>query len=123
MGSSLDDRSLLSVAEFLSSDIVQKHDSQLLEKRTSIHSSSASTKSPTRVELPPGNLKDGNPTKEGYLTKRGKKYGGWQTRYFVLDGPQLRYFDAVSLSPTLLTLAKWSTSWKYQVTSSTNRST
>jgi RalA-binding protein 1 len=114
MGSPLDDPSLLSVAEFLSTDIVQKHDSQILENRNSLPSSSPTTKSPTRVESSAGTLKDGNPTKEGYLTKRGKKYGGWQTRYFVLDGPQLRYFDAVSLfRKVILMLAKRSTSWKY----------
>ncbi|KAF9430232.1 hypothetical protein BGZ76_000910, partial [Entomortierella beljakovae] len=31
--------------------------------------------------------------KEGYLTKRGKNFGGWKTRYFVLRGPTLEYFD------------------------------
>ncbi|KAK0933687.1 Rho GTPase activating protein [Friedmanniomyces endolithicus] len=30
----------------------------------------------------------------GYLTKRGKNFGGWKARYFVLDGPQLKYFEA-----------------------------
>lgn len=34
--------------------------------------------------------------KEGYLTKRGKNFGGWKTRYFVLRGPVLEYFDTVS---------------------------
>lgn len=33
--------------------------------------------------------------KEGYLTKRGKNFGGWKTRYFVLRGPILEYFDMV----------------------------
>ncbi|KAK5689904.1 Rho GTPase activating protein [Elasticomyces elasticus] len=32
--------------------------------------------------------------KAGYLTKRGKNFGGWKARYFVLDGPQLKYFEA-----------------------------
>ncbi|KAF9425199.1 hypothetical protein BGZ94_007751 [Podila epigama] len=32
--------------------------------------------------------------KEGYLTKRGKNFGGWKTRYFVLRGPILEYFDS-----------------------------
>ncbi|MBE7180786.1 MAG: hypothetical protein INR71_06185, partial [Terriglobus roseus] len=32
--------------------------------------------------------------KEGYLTKRGKNFGGWKARYFVLDGSALTYFDA-----------------------------
>ncbi|EMC91102.1 hypothetical protein BAUCODRAFT_80202 [Baudoinia panamericana UAMH 10762] len=30
----------------------------------------------------------------GYLTKRGKNFGGWKARYFVLDGPNLKYFEA-----------------------------
>lgn len=37
--------------------------------------------------------------KEGYLTKRGKNFGGWKTRYFVLSGPVLEYFDTVSSLP------------------------
>lgn len=37
--------------------------------------------------------------KEGYLTKRGKNFGGWKTRFFVLQGPMLEYYDCVSLSP------------------------
>ncbi|KAF9187433.1 hypothetical protein BGZ51_001280 [Haplosporangium sp. Z 767] len=31
--------------------------------------------------------------REGYLTKRGKNFGGWKTRYFMLRGPVLEYFD------------------------------
>ena len=31
--------------------------------------------------------------KDGYLTKRGKNFGGWKARYFVLDGPALKYFE------------------------------
>lgn len=34
------------------------------------------------------------PQRAGYLTKRGKNFGGWKARYFVLDGPQLKYFEA-----------------------------
>ena len=33
--------------------------------------------------------------KEGYLTKRGKNFGGWKRRYFVLQGPVLEYYDNV----------------------------
>lgn len=36
--------------------------------------------------------------KEGYLTKRGKNFGGWKTRFFVLQGPVLEYYDCVSCS-------------------------
>ena len=38
--------------------------------------------------------------KEGYLTKRGKNFGGWKARYFVLDEPMLRYYEG--LNGTLL---------------------
>ena len=39
--------------------------------------------------------KDGKPTKAGYLTKRGKNFGGWKSRYYVLDSPELRCYDTV----------------------------
>ncbi|KAI8389319.1 hypothetical protein BD560DRAFT_419567 [Blakeslea trispora] len=32
--------------------------------------------------------------KEGYLTKRGKNFGGWKTRYFVLNETVLDYFES-----------------------------
>ncbi|KAF9203185.1 hypothetical protein BGZ49_006681 [Haplosporangium sp. Z 27] len=38
--------------------------------------------------------REGNGWKEGYLTKRGKNFGGWKTRYFILRGPVLEYFDS-----------------------------
>lgn len=31
--------------------------------------------------------------KEGYLTKKGKTFKGWKTRYFVLDGSVMKYFE------------------------------
>ena len=34
--------------------------------------------------------------KEGYLTKRGRSFGGWKTRYFILQNGILEYFDGVS---------------------------
>lgn len=37
--------------------------------------------------------------KEGYLTKRGKNFGGWKTRYFVLQGPVLEYYESVRSTP------------------------
>ncbi|KAG0140108.1 hypothetical protein CROQUDRAFT_53764 [Cronartium quercuum f. sp. fusiforme G11] len=30
---------------------------------------------------------------QGYLTKKGRNFGGWQTRFYVLEGPTLEYFD------------------------------
>ncbi|KAL8706146.1 MAG: hypothetical protein Q9201_000781 [Fulgogasparrea decipioides] len=37
---------------------------------------------------------DGRLAKEGYLTKRGKNFGGWKARFFVLDEPILRYYES-----------------------------
>ena len=37
---------------------------------------------------------DGRIRKEGYLTKRGKNFGGWKARFFSLDGPVLRYYES-----------------------------
>ncbi|CAK7562429.1 MAG: Rho GTPase activating protein [Sporothrix epigloea] len=34
------------------------------------------------------------PVMSGYLTKRGKNFGGWKVRYFVLQGPHLKYYEA-----------------------------
>ncbi|CAI2179988.1 13156_t:CDS:2, partial [Funneliformis geosporum] len=31
--------------------------------------------------------------KEGYLTKKGKNFGGWKSRYFVLNNPVLDYYE------------------------------
>ena len=36
----------------------------------------------------------GRPLRSGYLTKRGKNFGGWKARFFVLDGPLLKYYEA-----------------------------
>ncbi|KAI1824469.1 hypothetical protein F4861DRAFT_254934 [Xylaria intraflava] len=35
----------------------------------------------------------GRPLKHGYLTKRGKNFGGWKTRFFVLDSSNLKYYE------------------------------
>ncbi|KAI9278943.1 hypothetical protein BDA99DRAFT_19660 [Phascolomyces articulosus] len=32
--------------------------------------------------------------RQGYLTKRGKNFGGWKRRYFLLDGPDLKYYES-----------------------------
>ncbi|KAI9248135.1 hypothetical protein EDC94DRAFT_625220 [Helicostylum pulchrum] len=32
--------------------------------------------------------------REGYLTKRGKNFGGWKTRYFVLNESILEYYES-----------------------------
>ncbi|KZL64849.1 RhoGAP domain-containing protein [Colletotrichum tofieldiae] len=42
-----------------------------------------------KAKLGPG----GRPFRTGYLTKRGKNFGGWKARFFVLDGPHLKYYE------------------------------
>jgi RalA-binding protein 1 len=37
---------------------------------------------------------EGLPYRTGYLTKKGKNFGGWKARFFVLDGPHLKYYEA-----------------------------
>lgn len=36
---------------------------------------------------------DGRPVRSGYLTKKGKNFGGWKARFFTVDGPQLKYYE------------------------------
>ena len=38
-------------------------------------------------------IPEGRFLKEGYLTKRGKNFGGWKARFFVLEEPVLRYYE------------------------------
>lgn len=45
------------------------------------------------IEVGADTLTNKKPHREGYLTKRGKNFGGWKARYFVLDGPNLKYYD------------------------------
>lgn len=35
----------------------------------------------------------GRQYKNGYLTKRGKNFGGWKARFFVIEGPLLKYYE------------------------------
>lgn len=35
----------------------------------------------------------GRQFKNGYLTKKGKNFGGWKARFFVVEGPLLKYFE------------------------------
>jgi RalA-binding protein 1 len=67
----------LTVCQFFSTDVMDPEDEP---SASTVRSSSAKPK-----ELP---------RREGYLTKRGKNFGGWKSRFFVLDGgPDLKYYD------------------------------
>jgi RalA-binding protein 1 len=78
-----DERSALVVCQFLSSDVIEARDDE------------TSLLTPTQRNKPVLALgPEGRPVKEGYLTKRGKNFGGWKVRYFILQGPELKYFEA-----------------------------
>ncbi|KAI9800568.1 MAG: hypothetical protein M1833_003226 [Piccolia ochrophora] len=75
-----DDRTALSVCYFLSTDAVEPSGESPVMNDSSTNGTSFL-------------LGDSKPKKEGYLTKRGKNFGGWKARYFTLDGPILRYYE------------------------------
>ncbi|ORY21335.1 hypothetical protein BCR39DRAFT_474567 [Naematelia encephala] len=39
-------------------------------------------------------LQESGAKKEGYLTKKGKNFGGWKTRFFVVEGPTMEYYES-----------------------------
>ena len=75
-----DERGAKVVCKFLSTDAIGSEGSDYFDKAAD-----------TRPDTP---LSRQRPRKEGYLTKRGKNFGGWKARFFVLDGPNLKYFEA-----------------------------
>ena len=79
----MDEKTALVVCRYLSSHVPQAE--------SSISNGSDSQFSgDSPVSLGPG----GRKIKEGYLTKRGKNFGGWKARYFILDEPTLRYYES-----------------------------
>lgn len=83
MDTPMSESAALIVCQFLTSDAIEARDDE-----TSLLKNNNQMK--TEILRGP----DGKPRKEGYLTKRGKNFGGWKARYFVLHGPELRYFEA-----------------------------
>ncbi|RAL08694.1 GTPase-activating protein BEM3 [Aspergillus homomorphus CBS 101889] len=79
----MDEKAALIVCQFLTSDAIEARDDEM---------SLLQGNSLAGIEIRRG--PDGKPRKEGYLTKRGKNFGGWKARYFVLHGPELKYFES-----------------------------
>ncbi|KAL5042306.1 hypothetical protein BDW71DRAFT_190349 [Aspergillus fruticulosus] len=79
----LDERAALVLCQFLTSDAIEARDDETSLLKGNVQPGSEIARGP-----------DGKPRKEGYLTKRGKNFGGWKARYFVLHGPELKYFEA-----------------------------
>lgn len=80
MDAILDERAAHIVCKFLSAEAFESESSEYFP---AVHE--------RRPDTPVGK---GRARREGYLTKRGKNFGGWKARYFVLDGPNLKYFEA-----------------------------
>lgn len=74
------EKAALVVCAFLSTDVIG---AQVDESPNTADSPASSTPSASKSKS----------RKEGYLTKRGKNFGGWKARYFILDGPELRYYE------------------------------
>ncbi|KAJ5364451.1 uncharacterized protein N7496_010164 [Penicillium cataractarum] len=79
----MDERAALVICQFLTNDAIEPRDDE-----TSLVKGPGQSK----PDMPRG--PDGKPRKEGYLTKRGKNFGGWKARYFVLHGPELKYYES-----------------------------
>ncbi|GFF35358.1 putative methyltransferase BUD23 [Aspergillus udagawae] len=79
----VDERAALAICQFLTLDAIEPRDDE---------SSLLKGNSKATSEALAG--QDGKPQKEGYLTKRGKNFGGWKARYFILYGPELKYFES-----------------------------
>lgn len=77
----MDERAALALCHYLSTQIVEP----VNEDGQDNHSTSGSP-----VTIHP----DGRLIKEGYLTKKGKNFGGWKARFFMLDDPVLRYYES-----------------------------
>ena len=79
----MDEKAALIICQFLTNDAIEPRD----DETNLLKGNGAAQPSVSRG---PG----GRPRKEGYLTKRGKNFGGWKARYFVLHGPELKYFES-----------------------------
>jgi RalA-binding protein 1 len=76
----MSEKAALIVCEFFSTDVIGAQMGDRLTPEPIL--------APTAVSVPKTRQ-----NKEGYLTKRGKNFGGWKARYFVLDGPEFRYYE------------------------------
>ncbi|KAH8815377.1 hypothetical protein F5884DRAFT_851854 [Xylogone sp. PMI_703] len=78
----LDTGAAVELCRYLSTNAMDPHSGDMTP-------SADSADSPT-TRTGPG----GRPYKSGYLTKRGKNFGGWKARFFVLDGPVFKYYES-----------------------------
>ena len=82
LNTQMDTSSALEICRYLSTNTMEPNAEELSPGGDS------TTESP--IKTGPG----GRPLKNGYLTKRGKNFGGWKARFFILDGPILKYYES-----------------------------
>ena len=78
----MDEKAALKICHYLST-----HASEPVSEETNSASVAPHSGSPAAQSL------EAKLMKEGYLTKRGKNFGGWKVRFFVLEDPVLRYYE------------------------------
>ena len=83
LDATMDEKAALALCQYLSTHVLEPIDDEATGNITVSQAGSPVTLGPT-----------GRPMKEGYLTKRGKNFGGWKARFFVLDEPILRYYES-----------------------------
>ena len=76
----VDEQSALIICRFLSTDVLEPSAEQ--KQRSAA------------VQAQPQGAPSGQVKKTGFLTKKGKNFGGWKKRYFVVDSPELLYFES-----------------------------
>ncbi|KAJ9142168.1 RhoGAP-domain-containing protein [Pleurostoma richardsiae] len=77
----LDQTTALELCKYLSCNTLPPNADETGSASSSVHE--------TARNVGPG----GRPFRSGYLTKRGKNFGGWKARFFILDGPHLKYYE------------------------------
>lgn len=82
LNTQMDTSSALEICRYLSTNTMEPHAEDMTPGGDS------GGESP--LKMGPG----GRPLKNGYLTKRGKNFGGWKARFFVLDGPVFKYYES-----------------------------
>ena len=89
-----DDKVALFLCDFFSKDVIEREEVNSSEDP-------ASPTSPRFIAR-----------KEGYLAKKGKMFGGWKSRYFILESSRLKYFDSPSGGPLGIIKLEKAQLWK-----------
>ncbi|RPA84920.1 hypothetical protein BJ508DRAFT_323105 [Ascobolus immersus RN42] len=92
----LDELARMALCDYFNSDVTEINSPDATSPDSTNSPLSAVSEGKPPVPPIPGPAK-----KEGYLTKRGKNFGGWKSRYFVLDSSVLRYYDNQNLGQHL----------------------